>query len=114
MAITSTVNLALSVSGAGISEQYVPPGFPFINATAPAGGVIATVLAAGDNTLTIPVGSVYLLIVPPASSTNGKKLQSTTGFPINAANPSLVGLAAAATTVVINSVGIETVTLLWM
>jgi hypothetical protein len=117
MAKKSTITLSTTTSGDGISTTYVPPGAPIVNNTAPAGGPIQVALSAGDNTLTVPSGATSLLIVPDAASVIVKTLKGIggdTGFTIAPAAPTLLGLPAGATTVLLNASAGETVTVEWL
>ena len=118
MAKTSTVTLVVAIQGDGINTSYTPPGAPIINTTAPAGGPITVTLASGDNTLTVPPGSLGLLIVPSSTSTVVKKLKGIggdTGFTISSSRiTGPIGLPVGATTLLLNASGIEDITVQWL
>ena len=118
MAKQSTVTLVVAIQGDGINTSYTPPGAPIVNLTAPAGGPITVSLAIGDNTLTVPPGSLGLLIVPPATSTVTKILKGValdTGFTISPSRiTGPIGLPVGAMTVLLNASAIEVITVQWL
>lgn len=117
MAKKSTVTLAVTVTGDGVNTTYNPVGTPIINLAAPAGGPIAAALSTGDNTLTVPAGASHLLIVPATDSVVVKKLKGVggdTGFTIAPASPTLLGLPAAAVSVLLNASAGEVITIEWL
>ena len=115
MAKSSTCTVVISVVGDSVNEAYTPAALT--NVAAPAGGPISIALASGDNTITVPPGAIAMLILPPAASTFAKKLKGIggdTGFQISTTALSLLSLPTGAATVLLNSAGIETISVHWL
>jgi hypothetical protein len=117
MALTSKSSFQVLVTGNGETAEYQPQANPVTNASAPAGGVVKSALAAGDNTLTLPTGAIGVMIVPPTDSANGKVLKGVggdTGIALHRQYPTTLFFHSTVTDFVINSVGSETVELHWL
>jgi hypothetical protein len=115
MAKTSQVTIQVQISGDGETSTYNPPAVPVVNAAAPNGGTVALVLVAGNNTITPPVGSTGVVIIPDVASANVKKIKGVggdTGITIAPAAPTFLALGSTGT-FVINAVAGETVQLHW-
>lgn len=80
MSKTSTLTITASVVGDGLAgDSYSPPQGPLVNASAPQGIPSVLTLASGANTIPVPTGSQYALLVPPAASTNSKQAKTISG-----------------------------------
>jgi hypothetical protein len=88
MAKTAILSLCVQVSGDGLkTETYVPPQSPASNGSAPGGVPQPYALEPGANTIDVPTGAVFALVVPPQTSTNAKLakvVSGDTGFPFTA------------------------------
>lgn len=96
MAKTSTVTAQITVQGDGVGFIYTPPTMPVANPSSP-GSIALEALTTGDNTIAVPPGASYMMVVPPVGSVVAKKLKGVggdTGFSIHASNPTLVALAS--------------------
>ena len=117
MAKTSSGSIGVTITGDGVTSEYVPSGSPVVNTAAPSGGTTPLVLAAGTNTVSVPSGAIGFVLSPPTSSTNGKTLKGIagdTGVPLRPNAPSMLYLPNGAVSFVITSVGIETCALQWL
>lgn len=115
MAKTSTTTIGVSVVGDSVNETFTPGAI--VNIAAPAGGPISVTLTTGDNTLTVPTGTVAMMVVPPNTSTVSKKLKGVggdTGFALAPAAISVLSLPAGTSTVLINAASGETVSVHWL
>jgi hypothetical protein len=80
MAKTSTLTVTASVTGDGLAgDSYAPPQGPFVNTSAPQGIPSVVQLGGGSNSLAVPAGAQYALLVPPAASTNAKLAKTISG-----------------------------------
>lgn len=114
MSKVSSVSIAGSVNGDGISETF--GAFNITNLTAPGGVPQNVSLSSGNNTLTPPAGAQWVLIVPPTVSTVAKTIKGVagdTGIPIAPAAPFLWGLPASPGSFVINAASAEVVQVYW-
>lgn len=105
---TATVSLSVNTSG------LVPGGGGASLSTllsAPIGEVLVQTLASGNNSITVPSGSSYVLIQPPSANTVAlvlKGVNGDTGVSIHPSNPFLLSLASSATSFVINAASATT------
>lgn len=103
MSKTSTVTIAVTVQGDGISppSTYVPPSSPLVNFAAPENVPAPLVLTSGDNAITIPPGSTRLLIEPPVGNVTTIKLglAADTGWPCAPTGTKLLDWPTGTTTV---------------
>ena len=114
MAKTSTTQITVTTTGDGVTSTDAPAAT--VNTAAPSGGPVAVALSAGDNTITVPSNAVGMVVIPPAASTNAKKLKGAggdTGFSLRPNEPAALPLPASTASVIINSVGAETVFVHW-
>jgi hypothetical protein len=104
------------VSGSSNSEPVGSRTFgPLsIAGSAVIGETIASALASGDNTFTVPAGAVAALIMPPVGGTAALKVRTSLnntdgGLPINAGPLPLVYAfpAAAPTSLIINASALQ-------
>lgn len=80
MAKTSTLTVSATVTGDGLAgDTYAPPQGPLVNAAAPQGIPSVVALGAGANTLAVPAGAQYALLVPPPASANAKQAKTISG-----------------------------------
>lgn len=117
MAKESKLSIGATVTGDGETCTYVPRGSPMTNATAPTGGTVDLVLAAGNNVVTLPVGAIGVVIDPPVASTNAKDIKGVagdTGVPMRPGSPMVLNFAAGTVNFSIQSAGIETIALHWL
>jgi hypothetical protein len=117
MAKTSTTTITVEIGGDGVDQTYEPAGSPITNTSAPSGGPMPYVLSSGDNTISVPSGSVGFVIVPSTASTVVKKLKGgagDTGFTIRASAPSVVSMPNSTSSILINASAGETVSIQWL
>lgn len=106
MAVTATVGLVITLSGDVTGPVTVPSAS---NVASPAQRQLLTTVI-GHNPLTIPAGTKWVLVVPPAGSTFVKTLKGVngdTGVEVDNVNPGLIPVVAGSTTLVIDSTGVE-------
>lgn len=102
MAVTSNNTISLSLTGDVEFQQ------DFDLATNPAAPGVNNLynLLSGNNTITVPSGSVSVLIVPPSGNLlviTYKGINGDTGVPLHKTNPSLIGLDTTVTTFILNA-----------
>src|ERR1700722_15334153 len=116
MSVSGQLTLAATVSGAGVTESYVPPQSPVTNPSSIGAGPTPIALAAStENAVAVPAGALYALIVPPTTSANAKTLKGTsgdTGFAFTA-DLALISVRSVSS-FVIESTSAETVGILWI
>jgi hypothetical protein len=113
MAVNSTTTVGVTLTGDIAGTLTIPLS---TNGTSP-GQRQQVVLAAGNNTLTPPSGTLKAVIIPPTGSTNGKTLKGVagdTGIPMSLTEPTVLSFPAGAGAFVINSVGAETLEVFWL
>jgi hypothetical protein len=111
MAKQSVLSLCVQVTGDGVkTETYTPPQSPIINNAAPGGVPVSVALSSGNNTVNVPTGAAYALVVPPMTSTNVKVVKGVngdTGFTFS--NGFVLVPVATVSTFVLNSTAEEAV-----
>lgn len=115
MAKASTITISAFVSGDGIvGSTYNPPMSPLPNANAPGGIPVEYQLSAGSNSIVAPPGTLRALVVPVLNAVNAKNAKTTSGDVgiVFTADPVLIPIAGGAT-LYINSVGADTVFIVW-
>lgn len=110
MAKTSNVIQSFNVSGDGI---VATSGWSntTTNGSSPDGGLHQLALALGDNTISVPAGTNFILIIPPSGSTIVKKLKGVagdTGWVLAKTLPTTISVTVGST-YIINAAAAETV-----
>lgn len=117
----SKLGLQVAFSGGGEEGLYTPVSGEtdgkWLNANAPYGGPVNISLAAGDNALAVPANAIGIMVVPSASATNAKTLKgdaADVGIALKANYPQVVYFAAAVTSLIITSAGVEQIAVHWL
>jgi len=114
MAKISTLSMSGSVQGDTVTESF--GAFTITNAAAPGAVPQNVALASGANTLTVPAGAVWFMLVPPALSIVTKTLKGVTGdtgVVMAPALPFAFGFNPGTVSFVITASGAETVQVFW-
>jgi hypothetical protein len=114
MAKTSQIAVTLSGSGDGIQAFTIAA--PTISNSASPLVHDQHSLTTGANTLTVPTGATYLVVVPPAASTVAKTLKGVSGDTGIALTPGAwcaLPIASGVSSIVINAASGEVVDLYW-
>jgi hypothetical protein len=113
MAVTSTRIVRIGFSG-----DVVAPDLTYAaadNAASP--GMIETkALVSGFNSITVPTDSESVTIIPPSANVvtlTLKGVTGDTGIGIHLTDPTVIGLAAAQSTIGITTSDVVTVRLIW-
>lgn len=87
------------------------------NTAAPVDAVSTLVLSSGNNTITVPTGAIAALLIPPIANAVAlilKGVNGDTGVSLGLTTPTLISLAAAQTTFVVNAGSNVTVVVQWI
>jgi hypothetical protein len=99
MAASASLTLSGTISGLPGGSETI--SLSLTNSSA-SGAATFTTLASGFNTINVPSGSLWVIIVPPSGNTTSltlKGITGDTGIVLHPSQPSLIGLAAAQTTI---------------
>lgn len=114
MATTAKTEITVTATGDGIDSEWTPT--PMTNNNGPAGGPVKVTLAAGENTLTVPTGSMGMVIAPRAATLGVTRLRAVTGetgFALRGTQPSHVSLPTGATGVILYSTIVDVIHVHW-
>lgn len=116
MSKTATVaGTSVTVTGDGVGMVYTIPGLPSVNTLAP-DPIQDIAMTSGANTVTVPSGAQYVVIVPPSGSVITMTLKGDagdTGVHLATNRPSLMALASNAATFVLTLSSGQNVQLCW-
>lgn len=116
MSKTATVaGTSVTVTGDGVGLVYTIPGLPSVNTLAP-DPIQNVAMTTGANTVTVPAGAQYVVIVPPVGSVVSMKLKGDTadiGVTLATNRPSIMSLSSSTSSFVLTLGSGQTVQLCW-
>ncbi len=112
-------NASLNILGykSGLLSGFQQVGPLTINNISPVDADNTTVLSSGDNTINVPTNAVSAVIIPPSGNTVAlilKGVDADTGIALSLTFPSVLSLAVAQTTFVLNAASGVTVVIQWI
>lgn len=106
MSATGTVTIAATVSGLPSGAKSF--SFAYGPITGAVGEILDVALSTGNNTITVPAGATWLLIVPPSGNAiqlTLKGVSGDTGFALDLTRATLLPLTAGTTSVILSAAG---------